>query len=313
MRAWLAILLVAGASRHASSQNANDEAIALALFNEGKAFAAAGDIERACPKFEAADRLTGWLGVELNLADCYERTGRTASAWVLFRKAADKATATGDDRATYARTRAATLEPVLARLTITSAVAPLEIRIDRVVLSGDDLGGGIPIDPGDHRIEARMPGASEVWSHVVTVAPRALVSVQIPVPVHVEPPVKTPPPSSRERPWLAWIIGATGTALVGTAAGLGLSAKLHYDAAVDEHCDAHRVCGTEGLAGIATARERANAATIVGGFGITLAAAGLVLYLAARSNDDRGAGGAAISVMPVATTDTMGVAIGGTL
>ena len=105
----------------ARADGASEEAMAFALFNEGKALAAAGDYARACAKFEAADRLTGWLGVELNLADCYTRVGRTASAWVIWRKAAAKAEAQHDERASYARARAEQLEPMLARLSVVAS------------------------------------------------------------------------------------------------------------------------------------------------------------------------------------------------
>jgi hypothetical protein len=313
MRAWLAIVIVGYAVGRASAQGAKDEAIALELFNEGKAFFAAGDIAGACSKFEAADRLTSWLGVELNLADCYERVGRTASAWVMFRKAADKAAATGDTRASYAHERAAALESVLARLTITAAVVPLEVRIDNVVLSGDELGTRMPIDPGAHRIEARMRGTSEVWSRGVTVSPSTTVAVEIPAPVSVAPPESRHATEQHPRRWLALSAGGAGTLLLGVSISLGVSAKLRYDTAVEEHCDALRVCGPDGLAGIARARDRANAATIVGGFGVTLAAAGLVLYLVPRDSSDRDNRRRRFSVMPVATTDTLGVAIGGSL
>src|SRR5262245_14114390 len=61
-----------------------DSVSALALFRGGKILADNGNYPAACPKFEASYRLVKKLGTLLNLADCYERTGRTASAWVLF-------------------------------------------------------------------------------------------------------------------------------------------------------------------------------------------------------------------------------------
>jgi hypothetical protein len=298
MRSVLSILVIAGVLGNARAEPANDEAIALALFNEGRALAEAGDLAHACPKFEAADRLTGWLGVELNLADCYARLGRTASAWVLFRKAAAKAEATRDDRAAYARQRAATLEPALSRLTIMPSTTPVEIRIDDVVLSGGELGVAMPVDPGEHHLVVRVSGESEPWSRTVTVAPRESVTIRIPGP--------QPDPRRAPRPWLAWSLGGAGAALIGTSLGLGLSAKLRYDAAVDDHCDARRACGPAGLAGIGEARRRASAATIVGGFGVALVAAGWIVHRVRREPRR-------LEVAPVVTPGHVAVSIGGSL
>lgn len=307
MRAWLSIVIVAGALTRASAQGANDEAIALALFNEGRALAEAGDLAHACPKFEAADRLTGWLGVELNLADCYARLGRTASAWVVFRKAAAKAEVTGDDRASYAVARAAALKPALARLTITAAITPVEVRIDDVVLTGAELGVAFPIDPGAHRVEARLPGEPEVWSRTVKVTPRASLTVAIPAPVHRPEAAVVARHAPRARRWLAWSLGGAGAVMLGTSLGLGVAAKLRYDAAVEDHCDANLVCGPAGVAGIASARRRANAATILGALGLPLAVAGILVHLGGREPARR------VSIVPIATPETLGLSLGGTL
>jgi hypothetical protein len=313
MRVWLSIGILVGALHSASAQRANDEAIALALFNEGRALAKAGDLVHACPKFEAADRLTGWLGVELNLADCYAGLGRTASAWVLFRKAADKAEITHDERAAYARSRAAQLEPALARLKITAAMSPAEVRLDDVVLTGDMLGSAVPVDPGDHHLQARLPGASERWSRDVHVTPGALLTVQIPAPVRLRDPVPAPAREPHQRPWLAWSLGGMGTAMIATSLGLGISAKLRYDEALADHCDVHGVCGPAGIAEIASARQQANAATILGGVGVTLAAAGLMVYVVAHDHARRVDHPPRLSVVPMATSEALGVSIGGSL
>lgn len=313
MRVWLSIVIVAGALHSASAQRANDEAIALALFNEGRALAKAGDLVHACPKFEAADRLTGWLGVELNLADCYAGLGRTASAWVLFRKAADRAETTHDERAAYARSRAAQLEPALARLKITAAVSPVEVRLDDVVLTGDVLGTAVPVDPGDHHVEARLPGAVEAWSRDVHVAPGASLALEIAPPVRLRDRAPAPVREPHRRPWLAWSLGGMGTVMIATSLGLGVSAKLRYDAALADHCDVHRVCGPAGIAGIASARQQANAATILGGVGVTLAAAGLMVYVVTHDHARRVDHPPRFSVVPMATSETVGVSIGGSL
>ncbi|HEY3669100.1 MAG TPA: hypothetical protein VGL19_24045, partial [Polyangiaceae bacterium] len=66
--------------------SAADKAVAEALFNEGVALVAAGSFEMGCSKFEGSQALDPTLGTELRLADCYERLGKTASAWALFKE-----------------------------------------------------------------------------------------------------------------------------------------------------------------------------------------------------------------------------------
>src|SRR5262249_50676254 len=101
----------------AAAQNTSDiKAAANALFDEGKRLLEAGDVEQACPKFEASLRLVDRLGVRLNLADCHERQGLTATAWAEFREAASWADGNGDARGAYAHQRTSTLALRLVKL-----------------------------------------------------------------------------------------------------------------------------------------------------------------------------------------------------
>jgi len=98
-------------------QSAGDKAAAQVLFERGKQLASEGDHASACPKFEESQRLDPGVGPMFNLADCYERTGRTASAWSLFLEVAAMMRAE-PDRERIPRQRAANLEPKLSRLSI---------------------------------------------------------------------------------------------------------------------------------------------------------------------------------------------------
>src|SRR5688500_5437698 len=88
------------------------------LFAEGRRLMARGDYDQACPKFAEAERLRHGVGTLLNLADCYERLGKTASASRVFLEAAAAAHAASDARVEIARDRARALEGRLLRLTI---------------------------------------------------------------------------------------------------------------------------------------------------------------------------------------------------
>ncbi len=306
------IALVAVAAQPAFAQSAGHDAIALALFADGRELAARGDWARACDKFEAANQLTHWLGVELNLADCYEHAGRTASAWSLFRKAADHAARDHDARVTYARARADALAPTLSHVVLGMATGPhanVVVRVDHVEVPGAGLGVALPIDPGAHVIEIAAPGHV---TRTLRIAVTAHADVQVAVP-ELEPiaPATAPariPARTRSHRHLALWIGGAGVALAGTSLALGIDAKLGYDAAVRDHCDAALRCDDRGMSAIRGARLHGDAATIAGGVGLAAIAAGIVLYVASPNERAH-----ALDVVPIASPTTVGVAVQGRL
>ena len=96
-----------------------DGAAARSLFDEARVLLQQGKAAQACPKLEESQRLDPGMGTLFNLADCYERLGRTASAWAEFREAVSAAHNAGSlDREQAAKQRAAALEPKLSYLTI---------------------------------------------------------------------------------------------------------------------------------------------------------------------------------------------------
>lgn len=153
-----------------------DPAPALALFQEGKALADAGKYVEACAKLQASYRLVKKLGTLLNLADCNEKTGHTATAWAQFTEARAIAERSAQaDRVAFADAHAIALAPKLSRLTLAAAspIAPgLIVKRDGVTLGDGALGTEIPVDPGPHTIEASAPGKRE-WSSTVTVGAAA--------------------------------------------------------------------------------------------------------------------------------------------
>src|SRR5258706_12663688 len=103
-------------ARDARAQNASSQAAAQALFDEARGLMNEGKFGDACPKFAESQRLDPGAGTLLNLANCYAKNGRTASAWVTFKDAA--AAADVKRRADWsqrARERATALEPLLSR------------------------------------------------------------------------------------------------------------------------------------------------------------------------------------------------------
>src|SRR5579859_4583015 len=97
--ALVAFVCLASAPLANAEQASGDVARAEALFNEGVKLMESGQLGEACPKFAASQKLVRGIGVTLYLAECYERAGKTASAWAQFRLAESLASARSDKRA----------------------------------------------------------------------------------------------------------------------------------------------------------------------------------------------------------------------
>src|SRR6516225_7921635 len=83
------------ASPSVARAQGSNEAAATALFDEGRKLMAERRWAEACPKLAESERLAPSGGTLLNLADCYEHTGQTASAWAAWKDAAARANAAG--------------------------------------------------------------------------------------------------------------------------------------------------------------------------------------------------------------------------
>src|SRR6476661_10803784 len=88
----LIALFIVGIGVTAEAQpRSSDKTTAEALFGEGRRLMSAGRYAEACPKLEASLKLDSGVGTMLNLAECYEKNGQTASAWTEFREAVSAA------------------------------------------------------------------------------------------------------------------------------------------------------------------------------------------------------------------------------
>lgn len=207
-RAALAGLTVAalGVPRPAAADGSlADQSMATQLFKEGRALLDQGRVAPACRKLEESQRLGPGGGTLLNLALCHQKEGRTATAWVEFTEALGIARRDErQPRIDFARAHLAELEPLLSRLSIQVPAAAdlpnLEIKRDGGVVGRAAWGSAIPVDPGDHLIEAAAPGKMH-WKQSVVVGANAESKVVV-MPALEDAPVQdtvelaTPEPQS---------------------------------------------------------------------------------------------------------------------
>jgi hypothetical protein len=133
------------------------------LFVEAKELRTAGRLAEACAKFDESKRVAPGVGVALHLGDCYERLGRTASAWATFLEAETLAHARSDKREPTAHKRAAALETKLNRVTfdVTPAAKQrdVSVRVDGgEVVPAPYWSIGVALDPGRHVVRVDLQG-----------------------------------------------------------------------------------------------------------------------------------------------------------
>ncbi|HEY2408064.1 MAG TPA: hypothetical protein VGI10_18785 [Polyangiaceae bacterium] len=165
VRALIAVLTLTSFPIPALAQSgASDKAAAEALFDNAIKAMKEGRFAEACPKLEESQRVDPGVGTLLYLGECYEKTGRTASAWATFREASSTARARGEnDRAKVATERADHLEPSLSKLEVDIAPETRALHGLTVLRNGRPLppslfGIAFPVDPGKFQLTANAPG-----------------------------------------------------------------------------------------------------------------------------------------------------------
>jgi hypothetical protein len=312
-------MAIAGAPAVARAQSKADAARADAAFTEGKHLLEHGSEAEACARFAESKRLAPAIGVTLYLADCYQRLGKTASAWTEFRSAEALARAHKDKRAELAHLRAQALEAQLARITVRVApsVSSADITLDGLPLAVDAWGTAMPVDPGDHVLIAHSgPKHREFAVHVDSDKPAATVDVDSlddPAAAPAEPPPapsaasdSAPAPaenaaasdsaSDSTRLWAS--VGLLGVGVVGVGLGsvFGVKAISDRNASNAGPCNAADQCSAHGLSLRDDAINEARVSTIafvVGAAG--LGASAVVMFALPR----RQQGSVAVSAAPL--------------
>jgi hypothetical protein len=282
-----------------------DPVTAQALFDDAKRLMSSGHAAEACPKLAESQRLDPGVGTLLNLGDCYDQTGKPSRAWATFREAEAAALHEGqNDRVRYAKRRVAETEAKLVRLTVdvpADARAPsLEVLRDGETLREPLWGSAVPVDPGDHLVEARAPGYKAFESRVTATHDPIVVRVTLeheaapvveplpPValttpPVTIESLPTAPPPlapSSTTRT-IGFVTGSIGLAGVAVGALFGVLAIDRDNAARGAGCDATTCPTTGALAVSADAKTFATASDVAFVSGGVFIVTGIVCLLAA--------------------------------
>jgi hypothetical protein len=169
-------LLIALAALGGPAVAQESAAPAESLFDDGRRLLAEGKLAEACAKLTESERLDPAVGTLLNLGDCHEKMGKIATAWAVFKQAADMARRGKQaSREKIATGRFAALEPRIPKLSIAvrDPVPGLEVRRDGVLLGATEWSAAspsaLPIDPGDHDVAVSAPG-KKAWSKKVTLA-----------------------------------------------------------------------------------------------------------------------------------------------
>lgn len=152
---------IASAPAMVFAQSAQDKADAEVLFNAAKSALAAGNFADACPKFAESQRKDPAIGTALYLAECYEKSGKIASAWAQFHIAEDMANQRHDNRAALAKQRADRLSPSKMTIVLSPEAKDtpgLEVKRDGELVGNAFFGLASPIDGGRHAIVASAPG-----------------------------------------------------------------------------------------------------------------------------------------------------------
>ncbi len=254
------------------------------------------DYATACPKFAESQRLDPAPGTLLNLAQCEEKLGKTASAVADYKLAAESF-APSDPRLAYARTRVAALSATVPRLTVKlKAGAPEGTKVVRsgVELETTGLGTAQMVDPGEHEIVVSAPGRKK---NKTTIVMKAGEWRAVTVAASEEAAEDTDEPSEKGKSsgsaegsgsrmrTLGYVAGGVG--VVGLLAGtyFAMSAKDQDEKALRTYDDASGTCMDQACVDW-TDKSRSSSKKAVAGFvgGGVLLVTGIVLVLKAPSS-----------------------------
>jgi hypothetical protein len=246
---------------------------AVEIFAHGRALAAAGRCAEAIPFFLDTLKIEQSVGALLNLAECHEKLGTLGEAYRRYREAERLAHESADDREALARSRAASLEPRLPKLTV---VAPPNVQ---VTVDGARIDSKVPIVvvPGEHAVHASAPGKVD-WESSVSAVGTALRIVDVPPLVDLTTPM--PPHIGSAQRTAGAVITVVGGAGLATGIVFGVIASVRESDAAALSTGPSRAAFEDARANAKLFADGATALLVAGGI---VAAVGLVVWITSRT------------------------------
>lgn len=259
----------------------SSETLGETLFQDGTALVKAGRYEEGCAKLSESQHLDPQLGTLLNLADCHEKAGKTATAWGEYQKLVDLAARADDkERASYAKERVHALDALLAHVTLVVHASIAGVKLDGARLGKSAWGASLPMDPGDHTLDV-VDAAGNARTQGFTLPARSSISVDVEAPIALAPaPPPTKPPETNPLRIVGFVMAGAGVALAGAGFGLAGGA-IDKKSTVDLHCMGAR-CDSIGFAAQRDAWALATTGTVFIVAGAVLAVAGVLTAVVAK-------------------------------
>lgn len=219
-----------------STSWAGDESSAETLFEAGLAAMKRNDFAVACEAFAQSNKADPAPGTQINLAVCFEKQKKWASAWTWYRSAMGLAQQRGQTERQKLAEEAATRIKAQLHYIIVSVKEPLaDLVVKRdgvevtIALAGEEV--PLPIDPGQHTIEVSARG-KKPWEKTIHV-PDDATTERIDVPKLEDAPaelaapdVEAGPRSTQPSPVIVASDGSTQRTIGIVVAGAGVLAGL---------------------------------------------------------------------------------------
>ncbi len=308
-------MIAAASSAHA--QDFQAVSAAKTLFEQGQKQMEDKNYDGACQSFKASNEAVARVGTLLNLADCYEKAGKIASAWGAYFDAISLGRRQNkpeyEDFAQKSQNR---LEPLLSKMTITvppeASVAGMKVTRDGQAVENVALGVAIAVDPGKHVIEATAPHKLAFHTEVTVDAAHKNVDVKIekladaPMawahtnqPQIVEKLVEVPSAITPLRIG-GIVLGSLGVAGVIVGSVLGFVANDKYQSALKNDCNGNAsTCTPVGVTNGGTAHDLANVATGLFVGGLVAVAGGVTLFIVGAPSRPETQATASLGVTPL--------------
>ncbi len=306
-----------------------DESAAEAFFVEGINAMKRSDYPVACDAFAKSNKADPAPGTQINLALCFEKQKKWASAWTWYRSAFGLAQQRGQkEREQLADESATRIQPFIHYI-IVSVKEPLTDMIVR--RDGNEVAtmvGGreipLPVDPGPHTLEVSAKD-KKTWTHPFTVPDTpATDTIEVPKLVDDERPVTATKPEGSPAPLSSSGSGQKVAGIIIGGAGLlsAVGSVVFFLLAENQESERDKRYAESVAAPVerrgelqrsaksfhdAAKKDELIAFSMLGGAGVLVGVGALLYFTAPKGPKATGA-----HVMPMLSPNHAGVGLGGT-